>query len=278
MARSHRGRRARQREWRRHVAGGTDGRERHDRRGRRDRTCPGRRRMKVEIVENSLLARHAAARIATLLTQAVEARGVATLALSGGGGVAPMFEALAELRLPWEHVHIFQVDERIAPDGHPDRNWTDLSASLLARLPREPAGAHPMPVTTVLEGSGSAQEAVQSYLDVLEETAGHPVVLDVVHLGLGVDGHTASLVPDDPVLDVRDLDVAITGPYQDRRRMTLTYPALERARQRLWLVAGEQKAAMVQRLVRKDGSVPAGRVPGHHATLLIDPDAAAALR
>jgi 6-phosphogluconolactonase len=95
-------------------------------------------------------------------------------------------------------------------------------------------------------------------------------VLDLVHLGLGPDGHTASLVPGDSVLDVTDTDVALAGPYQGRRRMTLTYPALDRARRILWLVTGEEKVLMLARLRDGDTSIPAGRVSQHHALVLAD--------
>lgn len=234
--------------------------------------------MKVEIVESSLLPRHVAARLGALLREAVETRGIATLALSGGGGLEPMFTELAGLRLPWEHIHVFQADERIAPDGHEDRNWTAASDQFLARLRRPLAGAHPMPVVEALEGDDAAEEAADRYLDALEEVAGHPVVLDVVHLGLGDDGHTASLIPGDPVLEVDNRDVAVTGTYQGRRRMTLTYPALARARQIVWLVAGESKAEAVGQLVRGDPSITATQVRRDTATLLIDPAAAATLR
>jgi 6-phosphogluconolactonase len=234
--------------------------------------------MKVEIVESSLLPRHFAARLGAQLREAVEARGIATVALSGGGGLEPAFTTLAELRLPWEHIHLFQADERIAPDGHEDRNWTAASDQLLARLPRPLAGVHPMPVVEALEGDAAAQEAADRYLDALEDVAGHPVVLDVVHLGLGDDGHTASLIPGDPVLEVDNRDVAVTGTYQGRRRMTLTYPALARARQIVWLVSGASKAEAVGQLVRDDPSIPASRVRRDTATLLVDPDAAVALR
>lgn len=234
--------------------------------------------MKLEIVATSVLPRHTAARIAALLTEAVETRGHGTLALSGGSGVRPMFTALAALRVPWEHIHIVQVDERMAPDGDPARNWNDASSLLVDALTRLPAGVHPMPVAHALEDTAAATEAVDRYLDVLEDVAGLPIGLDVVHLGLGDDGHTASLVPGDAVLEVIERDVAITEPYRGHQRMTLTYPALARARHVLWLVAGAEKANVVKQLVQADPSIPAGRVPQEHATLLLDPDAASALR
>ncbi len=233
--------------------------------------------MEIEIVETSVLPSHVAARLSMLLTQAVEARGGAALALSGGSGLRPMFEALLEEPTPWAQIHIFQVDERIAPDGHPDRNWTEARAELIERLPQQPAGIHPMPVAAAMEGEQPAATALDGYRRLLEEVAGRPAVLDVVHLGLGEDGHTASLLPDDPVLDIDDRDLAFSGPYNGRRRMTVTFPALARARHLVWMVMGSRKATVVGRLVRGDRSIPAGRVPHGEAALLVDREAAAAL-
>ncbi len=144
-----------------------------------------------------------------------------------------MLRALADEDVPWPSVHVFQVDERVAPTGHPDRNLTHLEESLLAHAPLPLEQLHAMPVE-----SPDLEEAAARYARTLEEHAGRPAVLDVVHLGLGPDGHTASLVPGDAALDVSDADVALTGIYQARRRMTLTYPVLDRARKVLWLVTG----------------------------------------
>ena len=165
---------------------------------------------------------------------------------------------------------MLQVDERIAPAGDPDRNLTHLRESLLARAPLRPEHIHAMPVE-----SPDLEAAAAHYARLLEEIAGAPAVLDLVHLGLGPDGHTASLVPGDPVLEVADRDVALTGDaYQGRRRMTLTYPVLDRARRILWLVTGSDKVGMLARLRAADHSIPAGRVRQDRARLMADRAAA----
>jgi len=169
-------------------------------------------------------------------------------------------------------VHVCQVDERVAPDGHTDRNLTHLRESLLQHAPLRPEQIHAMPVETA-----DLQAAATQYALALGEIAGSPPVLDLVHLGLGPDGHTASLVPGDPVLDVTDADVAPTGVYQGRRRMTLTYPMLNRARRVLWVVTGSEKVEMLRRLRDGDLSIPAGRVRREQALLLADRAAAGQL-
>jgi 6-phosphogluconolactonase len=182
-----------------------------------------------------------------------------------------MLRALAGEDVPWDRLQLFQVDERVAPDGDPDRNWTHLRASLLDHAPLRADQAHAMPVESPDLAAAAAQ-----YARLLGETAGQPPVLDLVHLGLGPDGHTASLVPGDPALDVTDADVALTGVYQGRRRMTLTYPVLNRARRVLWVVTGGEKAAMLGRLRAGDPSIPAGRVRQDRALVLTDRAAATA--
>jgi 6-phosphogluconolactonase len=179
-----------------------------------------------------------------------------------------MLRALAHEDVPWNGVHVLQVDERIAPDGDPDRNLTHFRESLGPAALTE-GHLYAMPVEHADPEAGA-----RSYARTLERIAGTPSVLDLVHLGLGADGHTASLVPGDPVLHVADRDVSLTGVYMGRRRMTLTYPVLNRARHILWLVTGLDKAAMLSRLRAADESIPAGRVRQESALILADRAAA----
>jgi 6-phosphogluconolactonase len=226
--------------------------------------------MKIEIFSDAeSVAREAAAIIAAEARAAVAERGRFIMAVSGGHTPWAMLRNLAQEEVPWENVHLTQVDERVAPSGHPDRNLTHLRESLLehARLPQEQIYA--MPVE-----SSDLEAAAKQYAATLAKIAGSPPVLDLVHLGLGPDGHTASLVPGDAVLKVNEADVAVTGIYQGRRRITLTYPILNRARRLLWLVTGSDKVAMLVRLRDGDRSIPAGLVSQERALLLADRAAA----
>jgi len=162
-------------------------------------------------------------------------------------------------------VHVIQVDERVAPAGDPDRNLTHLYESLLEHARLRADQIHAMPVE-----SPDLEDAARRYALMLREIAGAPPVLDLAHLGLGPDGHTASLVPGDPVLNVADRDVAVTGVYQGRRRMTLTYPMLNRSRRILWLVTGNDKVDALARLRDGDESIPAGRIQRDQAMVLAD--------
>ena len=223
--------------------------------------------MKLEVLPDpESVARRGAGLIAAAAREIVSARGRFSVAVSGGTTPWQMLRALADEEVPWGGVHVFQVDERVAPDGDPDRNLTHLRESLLERAPLPPEQLHAMPV-----GDADLEAAAARYARTLEEVAGTPPVLDLVHLGLGPDGHTASLVPGDAVLEVRDVDVALTGqPYQGRRRMTVTYPLLDRARRLLWLVTGSSKVEMSKRLCDGDVSIPAGRVAQGNAVVLAD--------
>jgi len=226
--------------------------------------------MKLEVFDDpDSVARKGAEAIAADARSVIAARGRYALAISGGHTPWIMLRALANEDVPWAGVHIFQVDERVAPEGDPDRNLTHLRESLLQHAPMPPEQVHAMPVELP-----DLEYAAAQYSRALQAIAGSPPVLDLVHLGLGPDGHTASLVPGDPVLKITDVDVGVTGVYQGRRRITLTYPPLNRARRVLWVVTGREKAQMFQRLLDGDESIPAGRVRRDQAVVLADRAAA----
>jgi 6-phosphogluconolactonase len=229
--------------------------------------------MKIEVYSNAdAVAQKAAALVAAEARTAVAARGAFLMAVSGGHSPWEMLRALAGEDVPWDAVHVVQVDERIAPAGDPDRNLTHLHESLVEHAPLRPDRIHAMPVE-----SPNLQAACEEYARTLRAIAGSPPALDLVHLGLGPDGHTASLVPGDAVLEIKDADVALTGLYQGRRRMTLTYPILNRSRRVLWLVTGSEKAGMLARLRAGDVQIPAGRIRADHALILADRTAAGQL-
>ncbi len=194
------------------------------------------------------------------------------MALSGGATPWPMLDALAGEPVDWRRLHVVQTDERIAPDADPARNLGQLRAHLVARVALAPAQLHAMPVETEPPEEGAAR-----YAGDLAALAGSPPVLDLVHLGLGADGHSASLVPGDAALEVTDRDVAVTGAYRGRRRMTLTVPLINRSRALLWLVTGASKAGAFERLLAGDATIPAGRIAREQAFVFADRAAAGAL-
>jgi len=193
--------------------------------------------------------------VAELARAAVEADGSFHFAVSGGHTPWAMFAELTQQQVPWDAVVIYQVDERVAPAGDPDRNLAHLRQA----LGTAPAQVWPMPVE-----ESDLEAAAADY------GAALPGQFHLVHLGLGPDGHTASLVPGDPVLDVTDRLVALTQPYQGRVRMTLTYPALARADQILWLVTGADKKEPLARLLAGDTTIPAGRVEAGASLVMAD--------
>ena len=226
--------------------------------------------MKVEIYADAdAVANQAAGLIATMARDAVADRGRFVMAVSGGHTPWQMLRALAREDVPWKDVHVVQVDERIAPAGDPDRNFTHLRESLLEHAPLPETQIYAMPVE-----ESDIEAAANRYARTLEQIAGTPPVLDLAHLGLGPDGHTASLIPGDPVLSVSDRDVAVTGIYMERRRMTLTYPMLNRSRRVLWLVTGAEKVTTLPRLLAADATIPAGRVRQDQALVIADRAAA----
>lgn len=208
----------------------------------------------------SAAASHAAEHIAGSARAAVEDHATFTLAVSGGRTPWLMLADLARLDLPWDRITLLQVDERIGPADDPQRNLIGLREAL---PPDCPARVLPMPV--------EAADLTRASLDYARAL---PPSIDLVQLGLGADGHTASLIPGDPVLGVDDRDVALTGTYQDRRRMTLTYRPLGRAREVLWLVTGAEKRVALTQLLARDPTIPASRVTTPAQVLFCDAAAA----
>ncbi|MGN6586583.1 MAG: 6-phosphogluconolactonase [Solirubrobacterales bacterium] len=207
-------------------------------------------------------SRRAAELIAAGGAEAAAERGRFAFAMSGGRSPWAMLAILGELEeMPWDKTELFQVDERVAAPGDEARNLTHM---VLGLSMEHQSTLRPMPVTQRnLDGAAREYEASL------------PDRLDLVHLGLGPDGHTASLVPGDPVLDVTDRRVAMTETsYQDHRRMTLTYPALNDARRIVWLITGADKAEPLQKLLAGDESIPAGRVRNHNVIVVADEAAA----
>lgn len=216
--------------------------------------------MVTRVVADAEAAAVEAARLVGIVADAAIAdRGRFNFAVSGGKTPWRMLELLAESDLNWTRTSLFQVDERIAPTGSMQRNLTHLVLTLPLICQ---AAIRPMPV-----GADDLATAASGYEYSL------PDRFDLIHLGLGPDGHTASLVPDDPILEVADRQVAVTtGDYQGTRRMSLTYKAIDRARQILFLVTGDGKEEALAKLESKDGSVPAGRITNPNITLITDID------
>jgi 6-phosphogluconolactonase len=224
----------------------------------------------VEVLpDRAAVAARAADLVAGRLVEAVDARGRATLAVSGGTTPAAFLAQLAQRKLPWEAVHVFQVDERVAPPDGPDRNLTGLRRALLDRVPIPPGNLHPMPVNDPDLGAAAA-----AYGDEIRAVTGPEGHFDVVHLGLGDDGHAASWPPGDRVVDATD-GVAVVGPFNGHLRMTLTPPAVNRAGWVVWLITGAAKAPVLARLLAGDPALPAARVRRHDVTLLADAAAGA---
>lgn len=215
------------------------------------------------------VAKEAASYIADRIREKLTKKGFFTMAISGGRTPWEMIKELAKEDLEWEKVFLFQVDERVAPDGHADRNLTQLfntiqDTKLMTRL-------NIFPMHVIAE---DLDQACQDYADSIQRIT-ETGKLDLIHLGMGSDGHTASLIPGDEVLDILDKNVALTrNPYQGRQRMTLTYPLINEAEKILWVVTGEEKAEMLERLLQKDPSIPAGKINQTHAILLTEESAA----
>lgn len=222
--------------------------------------------------DSRALASRAAGTVATEARSSIVRRGLFVVALSGGSTPSAMLDRLALRDLPWERIHVFQVDERVLPDGDPDRNAGDLTEHLIDRIAIPASNVHLMPVT-----APDVHAAAESFAGELAAACGSGAALDLVHLGLGDDGHTASWPPGDPLAGADEVDVAVVGPYRGHVRMTLTPRVVNRARRILWLVSGEDKAGAVEGLMAGDPRLPASRVATDSATLMLDGAAASRL-
>ncbi len=218
---------------------------------------------RLEVLDDPpAVLRRGAELIAEAAREAVSERGSCALAVSGGHDPWPMFSQLEDLEMDWTKTEIFQVDERVAPSCSDERNLTHLIESLSIGAQ---GSIRPMPVT-----DDDLDAAAERYAESL------PEALDLAHMGIGPDGHTASLVPGDPVLEVDDRRVAVTaGEFEGVRRMTLTYPELHRVRRLLWVVTGEKKVDALRKLLARDPSIPAGRVQPDGDSLILADRAAA---
>ncbi len=226
--------------------------------------------MRLEVANTEEAAGAVAAKlIATVLGIAIGRRTRASLALSGGSSPLPMLKALATEALDWSAIHVYQVDERVVARGDSARNLAALDEILVWRGPLPRRNLHPMWVDRA-----DLSAAADSYGEEIAQVAGDPPILDLVHLGLGSDGHTASLFPGDPALRVKDRSVTVTGEHNGHRRMTLTLPVLGRARSVLWFVTGAAKAGVTADLHAGGAPFPAGLVARRRAVLVVDKAAA----
>ena len=226
--------------------------------------------MIVEVLaDGEALASRSVEVIVEAAASAIDERGKFVWAISGGTTPRRLLELLSERTdLDWSRTHLFQVDERVAPGGDSDRNATMLDTALLTEsflAENTPAGIHLMPVT-----SSDLATASLAYGELMDQHAGSPVVFDLVQLGMGSDGHTASLIPDDPILAVDDRDVAVSEEYQGRIRMSLTWPVLDRAKQLMWFIGGEWKQRAVRQFLDNDPAIPATLPTQARAVVLLD--------
>lgn len=222
--------------------------------------------MRLDTLDDTdAVAASGAAYIRETLLRAVDLRGRATLAVSGGKTPFPMLRRLAAQDLPWARIDVIQVDERVAPDGDADRNATHLWQAFGALLPKHEDRFHIMPVT-----ASDLTAGAERYARLLRGLAGSPPAIDLVELGLGEDGHTASLFPGDAVLGASDADVAVTAEHAGHRRMTLTLATLNGARSVLWVVTGAEKREVLGRLLRGDPTLVASRIRRDSARVFAD--------
>jgi 6-phosphogluconolactonase len=207
------------------------------------------------------LARHVAER---LTEAALAANGPFRVSLSGGSTPKALYELLAaddfKRRFPWQRVSWYWGDERFVPYDHPDSNYRMTREAMLAKVPAPPENIHPVPT------DGTAEDAARRYERMLQAAYGASTLdparplFDVTLLGLGADGHTASLLPGESVLEERRRWVAAVSHGRPEIRITMTYPVIESSRRVAFLVAGAGKAAILRDIRSGDSRAPAARV------------------
>ena len=221
--------------------------------------------MEVRVAPDARAAALAAAgHIAARARAAVAKRGRFALALSGGSSPLPMFDALAESDVPWTFVHLYQVDERLVPADSPQRNFAAIRERLADRAGIPASHLYPMPVERA-----DPRDAAREYAETLERTLPPGAGLDLAHLGLGADGHTASLLPGDPALD-DPAAVIVSKTFQGTRRLSLSAAVLSAAGERLWLVTGADKRVALARLLEGDLEIPAARLDRRRSVVFTD--------
>jgi 6-phosphogluconolactonase len=229
--------------------------------------------MRIQVLATpEIVAERAADWLRTEIARASAQRGRCLVALGGGRTPWRMLRDLRRLRVHWHDLQVFQVDEQVVPENDERRNARQIADLLVAPAMLRAAQFHAMPVER-----SDLRAGAEEYTRLLSEYGGTPPVLDVVQLGIAADGHTASLLTGDRLLDAHDRDVGITAPYQGVARMTLTLRVLDAARHRLWLVTGADKAAVLRKLWDGDTSVSSGRVVRESAFVFADSAAAVEL-
>ena len=216
------------------------------------------------VVEPDEWVEAAADALEAAICESIDERGHCVLGISGGSTPNEVFATLGRRSLPWDKLTLVQVDERIAAIGSGARNLVSQLEAFTGLAVRW----LPLPVAAPIS------EGIADFVDGLHLAAGTPPAIDVLHLGLGSDGHTASLVPGDPVLDVVDADVAVTGVYKGNRRITLTRPVLDNARLVVWLIKGSGKAEALAQMLAGDPSIPAGLLRPARSIVVADTHAA----
>jgi 6-phosphogluconolactonase len=217
---------------------------------------------RIEILPDPpALARHVAE---WLTAAALAAKGPFRVSLSGGSTPKALYGLLASDdfrgRFPWQHVFWYWGDERFVPHDHPDSNYRMIREAMLAKAPVPPEHIHPVPA------DGTPGDAARRYERALQEAYGARVLdparplFDVTLLGLGPDGHTASLLPGEPVLEERERWVAVVAHGRPEVRITMTYPVIESSRRVAFLVAGPDKAPVLRTIRAGESQLPAARV------------------